>query len=141
MPNDEPTGPGAPDDRAGGGRPTVGVIGLGAIGDGVATSLQREGFPLVVCDVRTEATDAYADAALVADSPADLVRRSDVVVVAVGVCSLSASPSQSRNIVRVPSSACVLTITPVTNGERGCVEVNQLLVSRSMSGTGWGRKP
>ena len=49
---------------AGGGRagePTVGVIGLGAIGDGVATSVLRAGFPLVVCDVRPEATAAYAD--------------------------------------------------------------------------------
>jgi 3-hydroxyisobutyrate dehydrogenase len=61
----------------------VGVIGLGSIGDGVATSLLREGFPLVVCDVRPEATERYRDGAIVADGPADLVRRSDVVVVAV----------------------------------------------------------
>jgi 3-hydroxyisobutyrate dehydrogenase len=59
------------------------VIGLGAIGDGVATSLLREGLPLVVCDVRSEATDKYAESATVASSPTDLVSRSDVVVVAV----------------------------------------------------------
>ncbi len=64
-------------------RPTVGVIGLGAIGDGVATSVLRQEFPLVVCDVRPEATATYADSAAVATSPADLVGRSDVVVVAV----------------------------------------------------------
>ena len=63
--------------------PTVGVIGLGAIGDGVATSVLREGFPLVVCDVRPEATARYAETAEVASSPADLAGRSDVVVVAV----------------------------------------------------------
>jgi 3-hydroxyisobutyrate dehydrogenase-like beta-hydroxyacid dehydrogenase len=61
----------------------VGVIGLGSIGDGVATSLRREGFPLVVCDVRPEATERYRDDATVADGPTDLVRRSEVVVVAV----------------------------------------------------------
>jgi 3-hydroxyisobutyrate dehydrogenase-like beta-hydroxyacid dehydrogenase len=78
VPNEDPT------DRDGAGaKPVVGVIGLGAIGDGVATSVLREGFELVVCDVRTEATDRYADRAEVASGPADLVRRSDVVVVAV----------------------------------------------------------
>jgi 3-hydroxyisobutyrate dehydrogenase len=63
--------------------PTVGVIGLGAIGDGVATSVLGEGFPLVVCDVRPEATAKFEDRAGVASSPADLAGRSDVVVVAV----------------------------------------------------------
>ncbi len=78
MPNDQPPGgePSAP-------RPTVGVIGLGAIGDGVATSVLRRGFPLVVCDLRTEATGKYEDGADVASSPADLARRAEVVVVAV----------------------------------------------------------
>ncbi len=78
MPNDQPTDP-APSALV----PTVGVIGLGAIGDGVATSVLRAGFPLVVCDVRAEATQQYADRAEVASSPADLVGRADVVVVAV----------------------------------------------------------
>jgi 3-hydroxyisobutyrate dehydrogenase-like beta-hydroxyacid dehydrogenase len=78
VPNQQPSGPPGP-----GGKPVVGVIGLGSIGDGVATSLLREGFPLVVCDVRPEATERYRDGAIVADGPTDLVRRSDVVVVAV----------------------------------------------------------
>jgi 3-hydroxyisobutyrate dehydrogenase len=63
--------------------PVVGVIGLGAIGDGVATNVTRCGLPLVVCDVRPEATERHQETAVVADSPADLARQSDVVVVAV----------------------------------------------------------
>ncbi len=63
--------------------PTVGVIGLGSIGDGVASSLLREGFRVVVCDVRREATDRYRDRATVAGSPAEAARAADVVVVAV----------------------------------------------------------
>jgi 3-hydroxyisobutyrate dehydrogenase len=59
------------------------VIGLGAIGDGVATSVRAAGLPLVVCDVRTEATDGHAGHATVAATPGDLARASDVVVVAV----------------------------------------------------------
>jgi 3-hydroxyisobutyrate dehydrogenase-like beta-hydroxyacid dehydrogenase len=78
VPNDQPA-----DGARSALTPTVGVIGLGAIGDGVATSVLREGLGLVVCDVRPEATAKYADVAQVASSPADLVGRSDVVVVAV----------------------------------------------------------
>ena len=63
--------------------PTVGVIGLGAIGDGVAASVHAAGFPLVVSDVREEATARHADHATVAASPADLARAADVVIVAV----------------------------------------------------------
>src|ERR1035441_5814887 len=63
--------------------PVVGVIGLGDIGDGVATSVLAAGLPLVVCDVRDEATEKYRGRAVLAGSPAELGQRSDVVVVAV----------------------------------------------------------
>ncbi len=116
MPNQQPSGePGT--------QPSVGVIGLGDIGNGVATSLVREGFPLVVCDVRPEATDPYADSATVASSPADLVRRSDVVVVAVvndeqvhAVLSgpdgglAAAGPGTTFVVVSTISSPCVQAI-------------------------------
>jgi 3-hydroxyisobutyrate dehydrogenase len=80
-------------------RPTVGVIGLGAIGDGVATSLLREGFPLVVCDVRDEATARYEEKASVATSPADLAARSAIVVVAV------VNDDQVRDVLMGPDGA------------------------------------
>ena len=63
--------------------PTIGVIGLGTIGSGIATNVHAAGLPLVVCDIRAEATHRHADYAAVAVSPADLARESDVVVVAV----------------------------------------------------------
>jgi 3-hydroxyisobutyrate dehydrogenase len=56
---------------------------LGAIGDGVAASVHAAGLPLIVSDVRAEATDRHADHATVAGSPAEVARAADVVVVAV----------------------------------------------------------
>jgi 3-hydroxyisobutyrate dehydrogenase-like beta-hydroxyacid dehydrogenase len=62
---------------------TVGVIGLGDIGRGVADAVVRAGLNLVVCDLRAEATAHFADHAHVAATPAQLGSRADVVVVAV----------------------------------------------------------
>jgi 3-hydroxyisobutyrate dehydrogenase-like beta-hydroxyacid dehydrogenase len=62
---------------------TVGVIGLGDIGRGVAEAVVRAGLSLVVCDLRPEATAPFAANAHVAGSAADVGARSDVVVVAV----------------------------------------------------------
>jgi 3-hydroxyisobutyrate dehydrogenase-like beta-hydroxyacid dehydrogenase len=67
----------------------VGVIGLGDIGKGVAEAVVRAGLEpgadlaLAVCDLRAEATAAFADSSHVAASPALLGAASDVVVVAV----------------------------------------------------------
>ena len=62
---------------------TAGVIGLGDIGRGVASCAARAGLDLVVCDLRAEATEPFADTAVVAADAADLGARSDVIVVAV----------------------------------------------------------
>jgi 3-hydroxyisobutyrate dehydrogenase len=62
---------------------SAGVIGLGDIGRGVADAALRAGIPLVVCDLRPEATARFADSATVASSPAALGAQVDVVVVAV----------------------------------------------------------
>jgi 3-hydroxyisobutyrate dehydrogenase len=63
--------------------PTVGVIGLGDIGSGVAAGLVRAGVDLVVCDIRPESTAPFADTARVAADAAELGRSVDVIVVTV----------------------------------------------------------
>ena len=80
---------------------TVGVIGLGAIGDGVANSIHAAGLPLVVCDLRSEATDRHAGYATVASSPAELARKADVVVVAV------VNDAQVHSVLSGPDGALV----------------------------------
>lgn len=62
---------------------TVGFIGLGNMGGPVARHIQRAGFPLIVYDLRAEATRAFeADGAKVADSATMLARKSDVIITA-----------------------------------------------------------
>ena len=62
---------------------TVGFIGLGNMGGPVAGHIQRAGFPMIVFDLREEATRPFeARGARVADSVADLARRSDVILTA-----------------------------------------------------------
>jgi len=62
---------------------TVGVIGLGDIGRGVADAVGRAGLELGVCDLSAEVTAFFAPTAHVAATPAALGARSEVVVVAV----------------------------------------------------------
>ncbi len=62
----------------------IGVIGLGAMGMGVARSLLRAGFEVHVCDVRPEALAEAADAgAHPAASPAALGAIADAIVIVV----------------------------------------------------------
>ena len=59
----------------------IGVIGLGAMGRGMAASLRRAGYTVHVCDVRAEAAQAFADEGGVACAdPAELGSRCDIVV-------------------------------------------------------------
>lgn len=65
-------------------KPRVGVIGLGAMGMGVAQSLLRAGFEVHACDMRAEAVQKIVDAgAHRADSPAALGAQVDVLIVLV----------------------------------------------------------
>lgn len=62
---------------------TVGFIGLGKMGGPVAGHIQRAGFPMVVCDVRDEATAPFeAAGARRAASPAEVARAAGVVFTA-----------------------------------------------------------
>ncbi len=59
----------------------AGVIGLGAMGNGIAQSLRRAGYQVRVCDVRAGAAQAFAkDGGIACDSPAELAATCDVVV-------------------------------------------------------------
>ncbi|TWO68452.1 NAD(P)-dependent oxidoreductase [Caenimonas sedimenti] len=59
----------------------VGVIGLGAMGRGMAASLRRAGYALHVCDVREEAARGFAaEGGTACADPGDLGSRCDVVV-------------------------------------------------------------
>ncbi|CAG9177960.1 L-threonate dehydrogenase [Cupriavidus pinatubonensis] len=59
----------------------IGVIGLGAMGNGVAQSLLRAGFTVHACDLRPDVLQRFADAGGVpCASPAELGSRCDVVI-------------------------------------------------------------
>ena len=65
-------------------RPRVGVIGLGAMGMGVARSLLRSGFAVHACDVRADAVQqVVAAGGQAADTPAVLGANVDVAIVLV----------------------------------------------------------
>jgi 3-hydroxyisobutyrate dehydrogenase len=62
----------------------VGVVGLGAMGLGVALSLVREGFEVHACDLRAEAVQKVVDAGGIrAESPAALAPLVDVLITVV----------------------------------------------------------
>lgn len=59
----------------------IGVIGLGAMGRGMAGSLRRAGYPVHVCDVRPEAAQAFvAEGGTACATPAELAARCEVIV-------------------------------------------------------------
>ena len=65
-------------------RKPVGVIGLGAMGMGVAMSLLRAGFEVHACDIRPEAIKKVVDAGgIAAESPAALAPKVDVLITVV----------------------------------------------------------
>jgi len=61
--------------------PSIGLIGLGAMGLGMASSLRRNGYALNVCDVRFEVAENFALAGGVAfKTPSELAKVSDIII-------------------------------------------------------------
>ncbi|MGE0313011.1 MAG: L-threonate dehydrogenase [Lautropia sp.] len=61
--------------------PKVGVIGLGAMGAGMAGSLRRAGYPVHVCDKRADAVAAFvAGGGVACESPAAMAAACPIVV-------------------------------------------------------------
>jgi 3-hydroxyisobutyrate dehydrogenase len=59
----------------------IGVIGLGAMGRGMAGSLRRAGYRVHVCDVRAEASAAFAaEGGVACATPAELAAQCEVVI-------------------------------------------------------------
>src|SRR5512140_71263 len=59
----------------------VGVIGLGAMGGGMARSLRRAGHTVHVVDVRPDVAQAFvAEGGLACESPAQLAQQCDVII-------------------------------------------------------------
>lgn len=62
----------------------VGVVGLGAMGLGVAQSLLRKGFDVLAYDVRQDVLDQFVLSGGVATtSPADMARQCDIIIIQV----------------------------------------------------------
>ncbi len=60
---------------------TVGFIGLGNMGGGMAGNIQKAGYPMVVFDLREEATRPFLEAgARLGNSPSDVAERCDVTL-------------------------------------------------------------
>jgi 3-hydroxyisobutyrate dehydrogenase len=71
---------GATDGATGAGAP-VGVIGLGAMGRGMAASLRRAGYAVHACDVRREAAEAFAaEGGVACGTPAEVAAACEVLV-------------------------------------------------------------
>lgn len=59
----------------------IGIIGLGAMGKGMATSLRRAGYQVHVCDLRPEAAQEFAaEGGVACASPAEVAAQCEVVV-------------------------------------------------------------
>ena len=87
-------------------KPQVGVIGLGAMGAGMAASLRRAGFALRVADVRFEVVKAFvAGGGVACSSPAELAGPCDVVV------SVVVNAAQTESLLFGPGG-CAETMRP-----------------------------
>lgn len=85
---------------------TAGLIGLGAMGRGMAQSLRRAGYAVHVHDVRPEAVQAFAkEGGVAAASPAQLAAACDVVV------SVVVNAAQTESVLFGPDG-CAAAMKP-----------------------------
>jgi L-threonate 2-dehydrogenase len=72
---------GAEPEVSGTGQQSIGVIGLGAMGRGMAASLRRAGYAVHVNDVRAEAAQSFAaEGGLACANPREIAEKCDVIV-------------------------------------------------------------
>ena len=84
----------------------VGVIGLGAMGSGMARSLRRQGHSVRVFDVRAEAAQAFAaEGGVACDSLAELGAQCDVIV------SVVVNAAQTESVL-FGEGGCASTLRP-----------------------------
>ena len=87
----------------------VGLIGLGAMGSGMAGSLRRAGADVHVCDARDGVAAAFAaQGGTACKTPAELAARCEVVVSVV----VNAAQTETTTSQRAASSAGVLHAVP-----------------------------
>ncbi|HEX4864225.1 MAG TPA: NAD(P)-dependent oxidoreductase [Acidimicrobiales bacterium] len=95
----------------------VGVIGLGEIGGSVVSAMVTAGHDVAVYDVRSAASDRYADRCRVATGAADLGRDAEAVFVAVldddQVRSVLIGPTGAVSTMRPGTTAVVLSTVSV----------------------------
>ena len=85
---------------------TAGLIGLGAMGNGMAQSLRRAGYLVHVYDVRPDAAQAFAkEGGVAAGSPSELAAACDVVV------SVVVNAAQTESVLFGPSG-CAAAMKP-----------------------------
>jgi 3-hydroxyisobutyrate dehydrogenase len=126
-------------------REPVAVLGIGAMGHGMATSALRAGIPTVVWDRKTEATRDLAElGAQVAGTAADAVRRASIVVTMVSDADavLSIARDQGMLAALAPGAiwvqmstigvAGIDRVAAMTSGERPDV----MLLDAPVSGSG-----
>ncbi len=78
----------------------VGLVGLGAMGGGMAASLRRAGHRVHVCDARAQVAEAFArDGGVACASPADVARACGVVI------SVVVNAEQTEAVLFAPGGA------------------------------------
>lgn len=111
----------------------VGVIGLGAMGLGIARSLLRSGFKVHACDVRTEVTAAFAQEGGVAcESPAALAAACDVVITVVVNAEQTETVLFGDNGVVAASRPGTLIIGCATVAPTFAVELGERLAAQNL---------